>query len=103
MDLPTNVNVNEGQSESLTTNNPTKIGFEYENGEEGETLEEVAAESTNLQEKSSMCEPDDSLITRDDMTSADYYFDSYSHFGKWFIFVVPHKLNAFLFYLALLL
>ncbi|KAE7998586.1 hypothetical protein FH972_003117 [Carpinus fangiana] len=30
----------------------------------------------------SMCEPDDdSLLDGDDKTSADYYFDSYSHFG----------------------
>ncbi|KAI3447095.1 hypothetical protein Pfo_003760 [Paulownia fortunei] len=81
MDLPINVNVNEGQSEAVATNKPSKIRFEYEDDEEGETLEEVAAESSNIEEDSSMCEPDGSLIAGDDKTSGDYYFDSYSHFG----------------------
>ncbi|KAH9604916.1 hypothetical protein KSS87_018641 [Heliosperma pusillum] len=43
-----------------------------------ETLGEVA-ESSNL--CASMVEIDDSVIAKDDRTSADYYFDSYSHFG----------------------
>ncbi|KAI4347016.1 hypothetical protein L6164_007867 [Bauhinia variegata] len=54
--------------------------------EEADEVIEEAAVSSNLDE--SMCEPEDSvgdpsmpLIDSDDKTSADYYFDSYSHFG----------------------
>ncbi|EYU41603.1 hypothetical protein MIMGU_mgv1a0128561mg, partial [Erythranthe guttata] len=57
----------------------TKIRFEYED-DEVETIEEVAASSSNLEEDSTMFEPEDSLLTGDEKTSADYYFDSYSHF-----------------------
>ncbi|KAK4415641.1 protein arginine N-methyltransferase 1.1 [Sesamum alatum] len=62
-------------------NQPTKIRFEYDDDEEAGTLEEVATESSNLEEDTAMCEPEDSLAAGDDKTSADYYFDSYSHFG----------------------
>ncbi|KAK6151911.1 hypothetical protein DH2020_014546 [Rehmannia glutinosa] len=81
MDLPINANVNEGQSEAVATNKPSKIRFVYDDDEEGETLEEVVAESSNVGEDSLMCEPDDSVTAGDDKTSADYYFDSYAHFG----------------------
>ncbi|MFS7916696.1 putative methyltransferase [Helianthus anomalus] len=43
-----------------------------------ETIEEAAAATSNMEEDSAMCEPHDSST---DKTSADYYFDSYSHFG----------------------
>lgn len=66
---------------TVTKNQPSKIRFEYEDDEEAETIEEDATESSNLEVDSTMCEPEDSLIARDDKTSADYYFDSYSHFG----------------------
>ncbi|KAK6151901.1 hypothetical protein DH2020_014536 [Rehmannia glutinosa] len=82
MDLPINANVNEGQSEAVATNKPSKIRFVYDDDEEGGTLEEVVAESSNVGEDSFMCEPDDSLTAGDDKTSADYYFGSYAHFGK---------------------
>lgn len=62
-------------------NQPTKIRFEYDDDEEAGTLEEVATESSNLEEDTAMCEPEDSFAAGDDKTSADYYFDSYSHFG----------------------
>jgi protein arginine N-methyltransferase 1 len=63
---------------------PSKIRFEYEDDEQekDEVFEEAAAAATgssNLEEDSAMCEPEDSIGA--DKTSADYYFDSYSHFG----------------------
>lgn len=72
-------------SDKLNQKPPSKIRFHYDEDEEqiqdDETLEELA--SSNLEEDVSMCEPDpdDSTLTADDKTSADYYFDSYSHFG----------------------
>ncbi|KAI3714712.1 hypothetical protein L6452_21671 [Arctium lappa] len=62
------------QNSSMSEAGPTKIRFEY--GDDDETIEEAATVSSNLEEDSSMCEPGDA-----DKTSADYYFDSYSHFG----------------------
>lgn len=47
-----------------------------------EDAEEAVEESSNLDQ--SMCDIDES----DDKTSADYYFDSYSHFG---IFPIPNS------------
>ncbi|KAJ0772359.1 hypothetical protein HanOQP8_Chr03g0086441 [Helianthus annuus] len=44
-----------------------------------ETIEEAATATSNMEEDSAMCEPHDSST---DKTSADYYFDSYSHFGN---------------------
>ncbi|KAI3443667.1 hypothetical protein Pfo_000332 [Paulownia fortunei] len=78
MDVQNSVDANDSQ---ITMNQPTKIRFEYDDEEEAETIEEVATESSNLEEDSAMCEPEDSLVAGDDKTSADYYFDSYSHFG----------------------
>ncbi|CAI9100527.1 OLC1v1037648C1 [Oldenlandia corymbosa var. corymbosa] len=71
---------------------PQKIRFEYDDdeGEEesrfqdpDETIEEAATESSNLEEDLTMCDPDpdDASVIGADKTSADYYFDSYSHFG----------------------
>ncbi|KAG8367268.1 hypothetical protein BUALT_Bualt16G0054800 [Buddleja alternifolia] len=82
MDLPNNANVNADLNDAVTTSKPSKIRFEYEDDEEVETLEEVAAESSNVEEDSSMYEAGDTLTAGDEKTSADYYFDSYSHFGK---------------------
>ncbi|KAJ9551241.1 hypothetical protein OSB04_015286 [Centaurea solstitialis] len=58
---------------------PSKARFEFEDADE--TIEEAATVSSNLEEDSAMCEPEDSSIVGGDKTSADYYFDSYSHFG----------------------
>lgn len=84
MDVESNVDANDIGNLSVTGNQPTKIRFEYdeEEEEEAETLEDAAAESSNLDEDSTMCEQDS--VARDDKTSADYYFDSYSHFGNCF-------------------
>ncbi|KAK4480057.1 hypothetical protein RD792_013114 [Penstemon davidsonii] len=72
MDIKHNVSENNTQSSAVAT----KMRFEYEDDEE------VATESSNLEEDSAMCEPETSLvISGDNKTSADYYFDSYSHFG----------------------
>lgn len=65
----------------------SKIKFEYEDDERFqncEVPEETATESSNLDEDMAICEPDpddSNIIGGDDKTSADYYFDSYSHFG----------------------
>lgn len=80
MDVENNLDSNDSQK-------PTKIRFEYEDDEEAETIEEVATESSNLEEDSTMCELEDSLVGGDNKTSADYYFDSYSHFGTDFFFL----------------
>ncbi|CAK9166213.1 unnamed protein product, partial [Ilex paraguariensis] len=68
-------------SVNTSRHEPTKIRFEYEDEEEkDEILEETATESSNLEDDSAMCEPEESTVGGD-KTSADYYFDSYSHFG----------------------
>lgn len=48
--------------------------------EDADEVIEDAAESSNLDE--SICEASMAFIDSDDKTSADYYFDSYSHFGN---------------------
>ncbi|KAL7240022.1 hypothetical protein ACSBR2_005815 [Camellia fascicularis] len=61
---------------------PRKTRFEYEDDEvdQDETLDEVITETSNLEDDALMCDPDESVIGAD-KTSADYYFDSYSHFA----------------------
>ncbi|KAF5945678.1 hypothetical protein HYC85_015906 [Camellia sinensis] len=61
---------------------PRKTRFEYEDDEvdQDETLDEAITETSNLEDDALMCDPDESVIGAD-KTSADYYFDSYSHFG----------------------
>ncbi|XP_047950895.1 protein arginine N-methyltransferase 1.1 [Salvia hispanica] len=81
MDVGNNADSNASGSLAAAANQPTKIKFQYDEDEEAETIEEVAAESSNLDEDSTMCDREESLATGDDKTSADYYFDSYSHFG----------------------
>ncbi|KAK3004581.1 hypothetical protein RJ639_018542 [Escallonia herrerae] len=76
------------ENSTITTgdrqNRSTKIRFQYEDDDldvdQDETIEEAATGSSNLEEDSATCEPDDSILGSD-KTSADYYFDSYSHFG----------------------
>ncbi|KAH0650330.1 hypothetical protein KY284_030242 [Solanum tuberosum] len=59
----------------------------YENQNSGSTSSkmkfEYEDESSNIEveEDTSMCDPIDDSIVGSDKTSADYYFDSYSHFG----------------------
>ncbi|KAJ8527994.1 hypothetical protein K7X08_015445 [Anisodus acutangulus] len=65
----------------------SKIKFHYDDEEQDETV----TESSNIEidEDTSMSDPttaavvddDDSMVVGGDKTSADYYFDSYSHFG----------------------
>ncbi|KAG6428623.1 hypothetical protein SASPL_112876 [Salvia splendens] len=81
MDVGNNADSNASGSLAATANQPTKIKFQYDEDEEAETIEEVATEGSNLDEDSTMCDREESLATGDDKTSADYYFDSYSHFG----------------------
>ncbi|OAY53889.1 probable protein arginine N-methyltransferase 1.2 isoform X2 [Manihot esculenta] len=65
----------------------TKIRFQDEDEElttDSSKLDEstVAGDKVMAMEDDSMCEPDVSFVDGDgDKTSADYYFDSYSHFG----------------------
>lgn len=79
MDLTQNSN-NQNPSTITGENRASKIRLEYEDDDQDETIEEAATGSSNLEEDSAMCEPDDSILGGD-KTSADYYFDSYSHFG----------------------
>lgn len=41
-----------------------------------------AADDSNRVIEDTACEPGQSFNDKDDKTSADYYFDSYSHFGN---------------------
>ncbi|KAJ8528238.1 hypothetical protein K7X08_021930 [Anisodus acutangulus] len=79
--------------DSTSTSNhdikPSKIKFHYDDEEQVEQ-DETVTESSNIEinEDTSMCDPttaavddDDSMVVGGDKTSADYYFDSYSHFG----------------------
>lgn len=71
--------------------NPSKIKFQYEDDDEQVEQDETATESSNLEvdEDTSMSDPAaasaavavDGSMVGGDKTSADYYFDSYSHFG----------------------
>ncbi|KAL6535003.1 Protein arginine N-methyltransferase 1.1 [Orobanche hederae] len=81
MDVQSIADAVDGQNMIVPTNKPKKIRFEYDDDEETETIEEVVTESSNLEVDSTMGEPEGSLVASDDKTSADYYFDSYSHFG----------------------
>ncbi|KAA8523223.1 hypothetical protein F0562_009646 [Nyssa sinensis] len=79
MDLPENISSSDNDmNNNFQHRRPTKTRFEYEDDDQDETIEETATESSNL-EDDAMCEPDESM--GGDRTSADYYFDSYSHFG----------------------
>lgn len=80
MDAESNVDVTQIKNLAVSAHEPSKIRFQYADDEEAETLEEAAAESSNLDEDSTMCEQENS-VAGDNKTSADYYFDSYSHFG----------------------
>lgn len=81
--------------EQSATNNKldkrsSKIKFEFKDDErfqDCEVPEETATRSSNLEDDMAICEPDpddSNIIEGDDKTSADYYFDSYSHFGTIF-------------------
>ncbi|KAF3439573.1 hypothetical protein FNV43_RR17851 [Rhamnella rubrinervis] len=81
---------------SLHQPHGSKIRFRDDDDDDHEALDE-ATESSNLDEsmvdldgsfighgkatEDTTCDLDVSLIDSDDKTSADYYFDSYSHFG----------------------
>lgn len=75
---------------------PTKIRFEYDDEEQQQQRpdqDETLTESSNLEveEDTAMCDPsaDDDSMAGDDKTSADYYFDSYSHFGNFPLLAIP--------------
>ncbi|KAK6774477.1 hypothetical protein RDI58_029716 [Solanum bulbocastanum] len=82
------VSNNEIENSASYGKNPSKIKFQYEDDDEQVVQDETVTESSNLEvdEDISMCDPttaaavDDSMVGGD-KTSADYYFDSYSHFG----------------------
>ncbi|KAH0710107.1 hypothetical protein KY284_011534 [Solanum tuberosum] len=82
------VSNNEIENSASYGKNPSKIKFQYEDDDEQVVQDETVTESSNLEvdEDISMCDPttaaavDDSTVGGD-KTSADYYFDSYSHFG----------------------
>lgn len=82
---------NEIQNPTSYGKNPSKIKFQYEDDDEQVEQDETVTESSNLEvdEDISMSDPAaaavatavDGSMVGGDKTSADYYFDSYSHFG----------------------
>ncbi|KAL1318808.1 hypothetical protein HN51_071098 [Arachis hypogaea] len=69
-----------GRRKNNNDNNSMNNHLRFQDADE---VIQDAAESSNLDDQS-MCEPEPSepsFIDSDDKTSADYYFDSYSHFG----------------------
>ena len=83
---------------TTTSNKPRKTKFEYEDEEQDETIDETVTESSNLDDDALMCDPDE---IGGDKTSADYYFDSYSHFGINSIFhcLLSHLLSLLYFHI----
>ncbi|XP_015061771.1 probable protein arginine N-methyltransferase 1.2 [Solanum pennellii] len=83
------VSNNEIENSAGYGKNPSKIKFQYEDDDEQVVQDEAVTESSNLEvdEDISMCDPTTAVAAVDesmvggDKTSADYYFDSYSHFG----------------------
>lgn len=62
---------------------PAKIRFPDNGGEEGDATEgsNVDEMMCDLEESANTSLVEESFPDGDDKTSADYYFDSYSHFG----------------------
>lgn len=56
----------------------SKMKLEYED----EQQEQDESSNIEVEEDTAMCDPTDDSIVGSDKTSADYYFDSYSHFGN---------------------
>ena len=90
----------------------TKIRFNDDEEEESSNLDDsiVATDKSIAVDDISIHDPDVSLVDGcdDDKTSADYYFDSYSHFGNatllgslnFFILFPPFKFRAWLLVIA---
>ncbi|XP_010447845.1 PREDICTED: protein arginine N-methyltransferase 1.1 [Camelina sativa] len=74
-----NSNHNENEFISFEPNQNTKIRFE-DADEEEEVAEGSGVAGEEAAQDESMCDAEASDVA-DDTTSADYYFDSYSHFG----------------------
>lgn len=88
---------NQASSSFNNLHHPQGSKIRFRDDDDDEALDEVT-ESSNLDEsmcdldgsvigrdkatEDSTCDLDVSLIDSDDKTSADYYFDSYSHFGS---------------------
>ncbi|XP_047333716.1 probable protein arginine N-methyltransferase 1.2 [Impatiens glandulifera] len=68
------------RSEDSESQMPRKIKFQYDDEEQEAALDQAVSGSLHLEDDSVMADPNDSIIGSD-KTSADYYFDSYSHFG----------------------
>lgn len=73
-------NNNQTNNTNMDNNNNNHLRFE----DADEVIQDVA-ETSNLDQSMGGCDLDDS----NDKTSADYYFDSYSHFGNF------HKVSIF--------
>ena len=92
-----NSSSSENQANDMEQHHPAKIRFRDDDDDaDVEEALDAATESSNLDE--SMCDVDGSVAgcdkalddlqcdpdDADDKTSADYYFDSYSHFGNYY-------------------
>ena len=72
-----------GSFNDMSPHESTRIRFTDD--DDGDEALDAATESSNLDESMSDKVADDqdvSFVDSDDRTSADYYFDSYSHFGN---------------------
>ena len=82
---------------NMDNNNNNHLRFE----DADEVIEDVA-ETSNLDQSMGGCDLDDS----NDKTSADYYFDSYSHFGNLnkvsIFFIFPQKELIFFIWVCLI-
>uniref|UniRef100_A0A1J3CBA1 Protein arginine N-methyltransferase 1.1 n=2 Tax=Noccaea caerulescens TaxID=107243 RepID=A0A1J3CBA1_NOCCA len=75
----TKSNQNEEEFISFGHNQNTKIRFE--DADEDDVAEGSGVDGEAAAQDESMCDAGETAEVTDDTTSADYYFDSYSHFG----------------------
>ncbi|CAN7015031.1 unnamed protein product [Brassica rapa subsp. trilocularis] len=79
-----NNNSNEEEEEFVSFGHNLNTKIRFEDADEDETAQ-GSAEAATAQDES-MCDAADSTTdAADDTTSADYYFDSYSHFGLYLL------------------
>ncbi|KAF3486769.1 hypothetical protein F2Q69_00057645 [Brassica cretica] len=74
-------NNNEEEEEFVSFGHNLNTKIRFEDADEDEAAQ-GSAEAATAQDESMCDAADGTTETTDDTTSADYYFDSYSHFGK---------------------
>lgn len=82
-----NNNNNNSQSSMNITNTITRFQDEEDDTTVSSNLEDSVTAIDKTTEDEAMCDADVSYTDADDdKTSADYYFDSYSHFGMFLFY-----------------